>query len=86
MAKTPEKWSLKVYGLSRPRYAEGNTLWRRDYPTRSAANRAAPHVRKMFPESFGELTRFQLAGANGLGFWTCRGNRGEDVFTLWGEE
>jgi hypothetical protein len=83
--KTAEKWQLRVWGDTHPRYASGNMLWTRDYPTRSAANRAAPNVRRMFPDAIGELSRFELASPMGMAFWTCRGVRGRDVMQLWPE-
>lgn len=82
--KVIEKWSLKVYGPDAPRYREGNLLWFREYHTRASANRAAANVRKMYPGSIGELSRFEATTVGGFAFWHCRGVHGEDVFPLWG--
>jgi hypothetical protein len=80
--KTVEKWQLRVWGTSHPRYASGNIRWTRDYPTRSAANRAAAPVHRLHPGSVGELSRFVLAPYA----WVCRGQRDVDVFELWNDE
>jgi hypothetical protein len=82
--KVAEKWRLSVYGTERPRYADGNHRWTREYPTRSAANRAAAPVHRLYPGTVGELSRFTLTAP--MPIWTCYGQRDVDVFELWNDE